>query len=177
MKASQLAVRLAVTPLGAALDRYAVRLFGESPVSWIFARSEGVEYNPPILLTTRGRKTGKSRTVVLPHFSVGVSVRVSGGVTAGEHRIAIVGSRGGMPTDPHWARNLKAHPEARIWIDRRAVDVEVELAEGATRESLWASITARSPIYLEYQRRAAAHREIPVFMLTAKDGTRLSAPG
>ncbi len=27
--------------------------------------------------------------------------------------IAIVGSRGGMPTDPHWARNLRANLEAR----------------------------------------------------------------
>jgi hypothetical protein len=81
-----------------------------------------------------------------------------------------------MPTDPHWARNLKAHPAARIWIDRRAVEVEVELAEGSVRGPLWESITKRSPIYLVYQERAAAHREIPVFILTAKDGTKLAAP-
>ena len=99
MKLSQLAVRLAVTPLGASIDRYCVRFFGESPVSWVFAKSEGVDYNPPILLTTKGRKTGQSRTVVLPHF------------LAGDGRIAVVGSRGGMPADPHWARNLKAHPQ------------------------------------------------------------------
>jgi deazaflavin-dependent oxidoreductase (nitroreductase family) len=164
MKLSQVAVRLAVTPLGASLDRYAVRYLGESPVSWVFAKSEGVDYNPPILLTSRGRKTGKPRTVVLPHFD------------AGANRIAVVGSRGGMPTDPHWARNLKAHPAARIWIDRRAVEVEVELAEGSVRGPLWESITKRSPIYLVYQERAAAHREIPVFILTAKDGTKLAAP-
>ena len=54
MKFSQLAVRLAVTPFGAALDRWCVRFSGESPVSWVFARSEGVDYNPPILLTTHG---------------------------------------------------------------------------------------------------------------------------
>jgi len=164
MKLSQVAVRLAVTPIGASLDRYAVRYLGESPVSWVFAKSEGVDYNPPILLTSRGRKTGEPRTVVLPHFD------------AGANRIAVVGSRGGMPTDPHWARNLKAHPEARIWIDRRAVEVEVELAEGSVRGPLWESITKRSPIYLVYQERAAAQREIPVFILTAKDGTKLAAP-
>jgi len=164
MKLSQVAVRLAVTPIGASLDRYAVRYLGESPVSWVFAKSEGVDYNPPILLTSRGRKTGEPRTVVLPHFD------------AGANRIAVVGSRGGMPTDPHWARNLEAHPEARIWIDRRAVEVEVELAEGSVRGPLWESITKRSPIYLVYQERAAAQREIPVFILTAKDGTKLAAP-
>jgi deazaflavin-dependent oxidoreductase (nitroreductase family) len=164
MKLSQAAVRLAVTPFGASLDRYAVRYLGESPVSWVFAKSEGVDYNPPILLTSRGRKTGQPRTVVLPHFN------------AGADRIAVVGSRGGMPTDPHWARNLKAHPEARIWIDRRERAVDVELAEGSERKPLWESITKRSPIYLAYQERAAAHREIPVFILTAKDRTKLSAP-
>jgi len=164
MKFSELAVRLAVTPLGAALDRYFVRFFGESPVSWVFAKSEGVDYNPPILLTSVGRKTGTPRTVVLPHFS------------ADPGRIAVVGSRGGMPKDPHWARNLKAHPKARIWIDRREVEVEVELATGSVRETLWKSITERSPVYLEYQRRAVTHREIPVFILTATDGSRLAAP-
>ena len=164
MKFSQLAVQLAVTPSGAALDRYCVRYFGESPVSWVFARSEGVDYNPPILLTTRGRKTGADRTVVLPHFR------------AAEGRIAVVGSRGGMPTDPHWAQNLKAHRHARIWYERREIEVDVELAEGPTRELLWKSITERSPVYLAYQERAQKTREIPVFILRAVDGTALTAP-
>lgn len=165
MKLSQLAVQLAVTPLGAALDRYCVRYLGHSPVSWVFARSEGVDYNPPILLTTRGRKTGAERTVVLPHF------RANAG------RIAVVGSRGGMPSDPHWARNLKAHPQARIWYDRREIEVDVEVLEGPAREPLWKSITERSPVYSVYQERAKGHREIPVFVLAARDGTLLDAPG
>ncbi|MGB0622003.1 MAG: nitroreductase family deazaflavin-dependent oxidoreductase [Myxococcota bacterium] len=167
MKFSKLAVGLAVTPLGAALDRWAVRFTGESPVSWVFARSEGVDYNPPILLTSRGRKTGQDRTVVLPHFD-------ADHVTPGA--IAVVGSRGGMPSDPHWARNLKAHPEARIWYARREIPVDVTVLEGAAREPLWKTITERSPVYLAYQERAAASREIPVFVLVAKDGTKLEAP-
>ncbi|HPG24291.1 MAG: nitroreductase family deazaflavin-dependent oxidoreductase [Spirochaetaceae bacterium] len=164
MKLSQVAVRLAVTPLGAAFDRWCVRFLGESPVSWVFARSEGVAYNPPILLTTRGRKSGEPRTVVLPHFR------------AAPGRIAVVGSRGGMPTDPYWARNLRAHPHATIWYARRPIEVEARLVEGDEREPLWESITKRSPVYLQYQKRATGHREIPVFELTAKDGTRLDAP-
>jgi len=169
MKFSQLAVRLAVTPFGASLDRYCVRFFGESPVSWVFAKSEGVDYNPPILLTTKGRKTGRDRTVVLPHFRVGFPGE--------DGRIAVVGSRGGMPTDPHWAKNLKAHLYAKVWYARREIEVNVELLEGSARETLWKSITERSPVYLAYQERAQATREIPVFVLTAKDGTQLTAPG
>ena len=167
MKLSDLAVRLAVTPLGAAVDRLAVRWLGESPVSWVFARSEGVEYNPPILLTTRGRRSGLDRTVVLPHFRADA-------VQPGA--IAIVGSRGGLPTDPHWARNLRAEPAARIWCERREIAVEARLVEGSERDVLWKSITERSPVYLSYQERARAHREIPVFLLVARDGTTLSAP-
>lgn len=167
MKLSTLAVRLAVTPLGAALDRWAVRWLGESPVSWVFAKSEGVDYNPPILLTTRGRRSGRDRTVVLPHFAAG---HVQPGA------IAIVGSRGGMPTDPYWARNLLACPEARIWSARREVVVDTRRVEGVEREALWKTITERSPVYLAYQERAREHREIPVFLLAAKDGTELSAP-
>ncbi|MEZ4334423.1 MAG: nitroreductase/quinone reductase family protein [Myxococcota bacterium] len=161
MKLSQVAVRLAVTPIGAAFDRFCVRWLGHSPVSWVFARSEGVDYNPPLLLTTRGRKTGARRTVVLPYFS------------AGKGRVAIVGSRGGMPTDPHWARNLRAEPRATIFLRRRSVEVEAKLAEGDERALLWDTITTRSPVYLTYQDRAAGHREIPVFVLTARDGSSL----
>ena len=167
MKFSQIAVGLAVTPFGASIDRWCVRFFGESPVSWVFAKSEGVDYNPPILLTTRGRKTGLDRTVVLPHF------------IAHSHApgcIAVIGSRGGMPQDPHWAQNLKAHPEASIWYARREIPVDVECVEGSARDPLWKSITERSPVYLGYQKRAAKHREIPVFVLTAKDGAELTAP-
>lgn len=161
MKLSQVAVRFAVTPFGAALDRVCVRWFGDSPVSWIFARSEGVDYNPPLLLTTRGRKTGEKRTVVLPYFS------------AGTGRIAIVGSRGGMPADPHWARNLRADPSATIFVRRQSIGVEVKIAMGNERELLWSSITTRSPVYLTYQKRAAGHRQIPVFVLSARDGSSL----
>lgn len=161
MKFSQLAVRFAVTPLGAAVDRFCVRWIAQSPVSWVFARSEGVDYNAPLLLTTRGRKSGAERTVVLPYFS------------AGKGRIAIVGSRGGMPTDPHWARNLRADSSATIFLRRRRVAVEAKRAEGSERALLWDSITQRSPVYLTYQKRADGHREIPVFVLTARDGSSL----
>jgi deazaflavin-dependent oxidoreductase (nitroreductase family) len=161
MKLSQVAVRIAVTPFGAAFDRLCVRWLGESPVSWVFARSEGVDYNAPLLLTTRGRRSGRERTVVLPYFA------------AGRGRLAIVGSKGGLPTDPFWALNLRGDPRAKVFVRRRSVRVEAKVAEGAERERLWSSITARSPVYLTYQKRAAGHREIPVFVLSAVDGSVL----
>jgi F420H(2)-dependent quinone reductase len=161
MKLSQIAVRFAVTPFGAAVDRLCVRWLGHSPVSFIFARSEGVDYNAPLLLTTRGRRSGQKRTVVLPYFA------------AGKGRIAVVGSRGGMPTDPSWALNLRADPAATIFLRRESIAIEAKLAEGNERALLWESITARSPVYLTYQERARGEREIPVFVLSARDGSSL----
>ena len=153
MRGTQLAVRFALTPWGSAIDQFCVRRFGHSPVVWLFTRSDGVPYNRPLLLTTIGRKTGKQRSVVLPYFEVGAG------------RVAIVGSRGGMPTDPHWARNLRARPEARVHMKRREYGVRARLAEGQERAQLWKAIVQRSPVYARYQKLAEEHRQIPVFVL------------
>ena len=142
-----------VSPVGARADRFGVRLTGHSFVSWIFARAAGVEYNAPLLLTAIGRVSGRKRTVVLPHFQVGDS-------------LCIVGSLGGAPRDPHWARNLRVNPRAWIRVDHQLRPVHARLAEGDERDILWAAITEAAPIYLEYQQRAREHREIPVFVLT-----------
>lgn len=163
MRGTDLAVRFALSPAGAAIDRVSVRHVGHSPVCWIFARSAGVAYNRPLLLTTIGRRTGRERSAVLPFFDVG------------EGRVAIVGSRGGMPTDPHWARNLRARPEARVHVHRRAHRVRTRLVEGAEREPIWKLLVERSPVYEQYQQRAARHRQIPVFLLEREDGGPLSA--
>lgn len=153
VKASERIVRLLVSPGGAKFDRFVVRLAGHSLVSWVFARAEGVPYNPPALLTTIGSVSGKRRTVVLPTF-----------VASG--KLCVVGSRGGLPSDPYWARNLRAEPRGWIRAKRRLRPVSARFATGEEREALWKSITAEAPIYLEYQGRARAHREIPVIVLS-----------
>ena len=153
MSLSETLVRWIVSPAGAAADRFAVRLTGHSFVTWIFARAEGVEYNAPLLLTCVGRITGKKRTVVLPHFQVGDA-------------LCVVGSLGGAPRDPHWAKNLRANPQAWIRVDRRLRPVRAQVAIGPERETLWVSITEAAPIYVEYEQRAVEHREMPIFVLT-----------
>jgi len=144
----------AVTPGGAALDRFCVRWLGHSPVSWLFARGSGQAYNVPLLLTATGRKSGAPRSVVLPYFPA-------------ESAIAVVGSRGGSPTDPHWVKNLRAEPRCEIVLARRRQRRRARIASGDERARLWDSITARAPVYLDYQERARAHREIPVVVLEA----------
>jgi len=158
VKGTELAVKFAVTPTGAAVDCFCVRHFGHSPVSWLFARSGGVAYNRPLVLVAVGRRTGRERSVVLPFFPTG------------GRGIAVVGSRGGAPTDPYWARNLRAHPEAHVSLRRREYRVRARLAEGEERSRLWKEIVERAPVYAEYQERAKGRREIPVFVLERSDG-------
>lgn len=160
MRGTEAAVKLALTPAGAAVDRLCVRHLGHSPVIWLFARSGRVPYNPPLLLVTIGRRTGLERTAVLPYFAAGAGV-------------AVVGSRGGMPTDPYWAHNLRAHPEAHVVLRRREHRVRARIARGEEREQLWKEISLRAPVYVEYQDRAKAHRELPIFVLEREDGGAL----
>ena len=157
MKGSQFVVWFAQTAFGAWIDRISVKRFAFSPLIWIFTRSDGVSYNRPVVLSTYGRKTGQLRQVVLPYFEVG---------DASENYFALVGSRGGMPTDPHWARNLKARPEALAHMNRRERAIRVRMAEGEERERYWKTIVDISPVYGVYEKRAARHgRELPVFLM------------
>lgn len=149
-------VRFAASAFGAELDRVLVRWTGHSLVNLLFSRATHVEYNPPLLLTSTGARSGELRRAVLPYFPAGPNV-------------AIVGSRGGMPSDPHWAHNLRANPEATIHMARRVRRVRARLASGEERAALWAPITEQAPVYLTYEKRAAGHREIPVFVLETLD--------
>lgn len=164
MRGTEIAVRLALTRAGAAIDRSCVRWLGHSPVSWLFARSDGSAYQRPLLLETRGRVSGRLRAVVLPCFP------------SGPGRIAVVGSRGGMPEDPHWARNLRADARCSIRLNRRRFEVAARLLEGEERARTWEVISARAPVYLQYAERARGHREIPVFELARRDGDALELP-
>ena len=107
------------SPFGHGVDRFCVRYFYFSPIIYIFTRSEKAGYNKPGIFHTYGRKTGQLRGVVLPTFphSDGRSVM-------------IVGSRGGMPTDPHWARNLKHRAETVVEYRGKRHDCESVLLAG-----------------------------------------------
>ena len=158
MSAEEWVLKFAVTPLGTAIDVACVRWLGHSLVSALFARSTGVEYNPPLLLVATGRRSGRKRPVVVPFFP------------AGPGRIAVVGSKGGAPKDPYWVENLRAEPQAEVHLARRRRRVRARVAEGAERAELWDAITKRAAVYLDYETRAAGQREIPVVVLESPDG-------
>ena len=109
---------------------------------------------PVIIVTSRGRRTGKLRKTPL--------MRVE---HSGEY--ALVGSMGGAPKDPVWVHNLRADPEAVTVQDGpEPVDVAVRELTGDERAEWWDRAVAAFPPYADYQART--ERTIPVFVATPR---------
>jgi deazaflavin-dependent oxidoreductase (nitroreductase family) len=105
---------------------------------------------PTLLLTTRGRKSGEPRPLPLIYG------------TGGESYV-VIASKGGMPTDPLWYRNLEAQPECELRVGAKQLTARARTATGEERERLWKQMAEVYPPYLDYQKRA--ERTIPVVVL------------
>ncbi len=105
---------------------------------------------PTLLLTTTGRKSGEKRLAPLLYGNVGDSY-------------AIIASKGGMPTHPHWYSNLLEKPECDLMVGALAVSARAREAEGEERERIWKQMCEMYPPYVDYQK--ATERGIPVVVL------------
>jgi len=103
-----------------------------------------------LLLTTRGRRSGKERSTCLTSFRDGEAA-------------VVIGSFLGEARDPGWVHNLRAHPEATLQSGNEVRRVRAREAEGAERERLWARLLEIQPDYREYEGRTS--RQIPVVVL------------
>jgi deazaflavin-dependent oxidoreductase (nitroreductase family) len=108
-----------------------------------------------LLLTTKGRKSGLARTVPLPYFPAPASYDGKA--------VIIVGSFAGNAKHPEWFQNLSADPNVEVQIGFRKHRIRAEIATGETRQEIWAEVTAREPMYADYQR--VTDRTIPVVIL------------
>jgi deazaflavin-dependent oxidoreductase (nitroreductase family) len=106
-----------------------------------------------LLLTTKGRSSGKERTTPLIH-------RVDG------DRWVIVASKGGAPDHPGWFKNLEADPEAEIQVKDEVIPVRASVAEGDERERLWSEMVDAWPDYEDYKKKT--DRQIPVVILSRR---------
>ncbi len=134
-----------------------------SPMQWVrdqveaYERSGGREAStlldtgmPVIIVTMRGRKSGKVRKVPLMKVEHG-----------GEY--AIIASYGGAPSHPVWYHNLTADPDAVTVQDGpEPFPVTVRELDGDEREAWWARAVAAYPPYAEYQEKT--DRRIPVLL-------------
>ncbi len=106
---------------------------------------------PVLLLTTTGRKSGRTRTTPLLFLRDGTD-------------IAVVASNGGSDSAPAWWLNLRAKPAAQIELGRHRINVTARKASPEERERLWPQFTAGYNGYAKYATRTT--RTIPVVLLT-----------
>ena len=126
-----------------------------------YERTGGQEANtlrdtglPIIIVTTRGRKTGKLRKTALMKVEH-------------EGEYALVASMGGAPKHPVWYFNLKDDPTAVMVQDGpEPWDATVRELEGDERAVWWERAVAAFPPYAEYQKKT--DRLIPVFVATRR---------
>ena len=104
-----------------------------------------------LLLTTRGRRSGKLRTVVLQFFPDGEAMIVAA-------------ANDGASVHPGWYFNLQAQPAARIEVMGRRVPVTAQELPPDEAAIWWGRILRRDPSYERYA-RAAAGRPIPIVRL------------
>lgn len=140
-----------------------------SPAAWVreqvaeYEASRGERANtlrdtglPVIIVTTRGRKSGKIRKFAL--------MRV-------EHDgcYGLVASKGGAPEHPVWYHNLVANPdEVMIQDGPEPFDASVREVTGDEKAEWWERAVAAYPPYAEYQ--ANTEREIPVLVAAPRSG-------
>jgi deazaflavin-dependent oxidoreductase (nitroreductase family) len=110
---------------------------------------------PVLLLTTTGRKSGRTRTNALTYLPRGDD-------------FVVIASVLGEPRHPHWWLNLAAHPDAVVRVGGAEHRVRARKAEGAEREALWRAVVEKTPDYDEYKARTS--REIPVVVLERRPG-------
>jgi len=103
-----------------------------------------------LLLTTKGRTTGKLTTTPLIYARDG-------------DNYVIVASKGGAPEHPGWYRNLVKTPEVELQVEDEVFFARARTAEGEERERLWAKANEVWPHYEEYTKRT--ERVIPVVVL------------
>jgi deazaflavin-dependent oxidoreductase (nitroreductase family) len=108
---------------------------------------------PVVLLTTKGARSGKERTVTINGF------------VDGDDAWLVVASKGGSATHPAWFRNMVQHP-GEIWLEvgSRKMKVRGDSLTGPERQEALARIIKILPQYAGYEKKT--DREIPIIRLT-----------
>jgi len=105
---------------------------------------------PILLLTTTGRRSGRSHTRPLIHLVDGDSY-------------VIVASNAGQDHAPAWFHNLVAEPVATVEIGATTIPVRAEVVAADEATDLWPRLDALFGGYVKYRRKTS--REIPLVRL------------
>ena len=105
---------------------------------------------PTLLLTTTGRRSGRSFTTPLIYGRRGDSY-------------VIVASKGGAPRHPDWYMNLSENPEVGVQVAADRFTARARTAGPDEKPAVWATMAGIWPEYDLYQTRTS--RVIPVVIL------------
>lgn len=134
----------------------------DSPTPWVadhiraYLETDGAQGHlfrgwPALLLTTRGRRSGRLRRTALIYGR-------------DRDRYLLVASNGGADRHPAWYLNLTDTPtvSAQVGPERFTATAHTAIAE--ERPRLWQIVTEVFPQYARYQEESA--RELPLVVLT-----------
>jgi F420H(2)-dependent quinone reductase len=118
---------------------------------WSSGRVGGrVRGGPVLLLTTRGRKTGKTRTSPVCY------------VPAGEE-LVLAAAAGGRPQHPAWYLNVRTNPDVGAHLGAAQRTMVARIADGLERARVWERLRQQYPVCADYEQRS--RRVIPIVIL------------
>lgn len=133
----------------------------DSPTRWVaqhirrYVETDGAKGHEwrgvqTLLLTTRGRKTGRLRRTALIYGRDG-------------DRYLVVASDGGSKKHPSWYLNLADNPEIELQVGAERFAARALPADPEERAKLWPTMVSIWPEYDKYQ--AKTERDIPLVIL------------
>jgi deazaflavin-dependent oxidoreductase (nitroreductase family) len=91
-----------------------------------------------LLMTSIGASSGEPRTAPL-------------GYTRDGDRYVVVGSNSGLPQQPAWLANIRAHPVVTVEVGVETFQARATITTGAERQRLWAAHVAAIPHFATYE--------------------------
>lgn len=107
---------------------------------------------PILLLTTRGRKTGRLRTTPLVYFE--------------REGTYVISSSNAGHWEPAWFRNLQSDPAVSIEVGRLRIPVRARVAPPEESAALWAIMESKNAAFAKYP--VSRGIAIPMVVLTPR---------
>jgi deazaflavin-dependent oxidoreductase (nitroreductase family) len=104
-----------------------------------------------LILTTRGRRTGRATSTPLFYAAEG-------------DRLYVAGSFAGSGHPPNWVLNLRACPEVTVETRTARGPYQARILDGSEASGLWPKLDAIYPTFSRYRQRT--RRAIPIVELS-----------
>ncbi len=103
-----------------------------------------------VLVTMRGARTGRRRTLPLEYFELDGVLHISA-------------TASGAPDNPAWYHNLVVNPEVTVEYGTETFEAVARELPPDERDRAWRTLVGRKPRFAEYEQKT--DRTIPVFAL------------